>query len=282
MYNAVKTAVLLGLLSAIILWMGSVLGGTQGLTIALIFAGIMNFGAYWFSDRVVLAAYGARPLSEAEAPALYRIVRELSLAAGLPMPRIYLVPSDSPNAFATGRSPDHAAVAVTAGILRLLDEEELKGVLAHELSHVRNRDTLIGTVAATLAAVVMYVASMARWAAVFGGFDRDDREGGGGLLGFLVLVIVAPIAAMLIQMAISRTREFQADASAARLAGTPLGLAAALEKLAYASGRLPMGASPQTAHLFIVNPLRGGGISRWFSTHPPVEERIRRLRARAY
>ena len=282
MSNALKTTLLLGLLTGLLMWVGQFLGGTQGLVLGLVVAGVMNLGSYWFSDRIVLAMYGARPLSDQDAPELFRIVRELATAAQMPMPRVYLIPSESPNAFATGRSPEHAAVAVTEGIMRLLSTDELRGVLAHELSHVRNRDTLISAVAATLAGVVMMIARMAQWAAIFGGMRRDERDDGEGVLGFLFLVIVAPLAAMLIQLAISRAREYQADATGARLSHAPGSLAAALEKIAAASGRIPLPAGPATAHLWIVNPLRGNWIANLFSTHPPIEERIRRLRTMAY
>lgn len=259
---------------------GRYLGGDHGLVVAFVFAALMNFGAFWFSDRVVLAMYGARPVDMSQAPDLHRIVHNLALRAQIPMPRLYLIPSEALNAFATGRSPRHAAVAATEGLLRHLRSEEVEGVLAHEIAHVKHRDTLISTVAATLAGVVMMLANMLRWAAIFGGIRRDDRDdGGGGLAGLLVMTIVAPLAAMLIQLAISRSREFDADRAGAQLAGSPFGLAAALEKLAYASERVPLPAQPQTAHLFIVNPLSGGGLTRLFSTHPPIEERIRRLRA---
>ena len=251
------------------------------LVVALVFAAAMNFGSYWFADRIVLAMYGARELSEQDAPELFRIVRELAAGIPMPMPRVYLVPSESPNAFATGRSPEHAAVAVTEGILRLLTRDELRGVLAHELSHVRNRDTLISAVAATLAGVIMMVARMAYWAALFGGVRRDEREEGGGVLGFLAMIIVAPIAASLIQLAISRAREYEADASGARILHKPEELASALEKIATVSGRIPLPAGPATAHLWIVSPLRGDRLANLFSTHPPIEERIRRLRAMA-
>jgi heat shock protein HtpX len=279
MSNTLKTTLLLGLLTGLLLWIGQLLGGTHGLVIGLIFAAVMNLGSYWFSDKIVLRMYGARELPPEEAPDLHRIVRELATGAQMPMPRVYLVPSDSPNAFATGRSPSHAAVAVTEGILRLLSLDELRGVLAHELSHVYNRDTLISAIAATLAGVVMMVARMAQFAALFGGMRRDERDEGGGALGLLFTIIVAPLAAMLIQMAISRSREYQADATGARLSHRPDALASALEKIATVSGRVPLPASPATAHLFIVNPLRGQWLANMFSTHPPIEERVRRLRA---
>lgn len=280
MGNLLKTAVLLAALTSLVVLIGGAIGGQQGMVIAFILAIAMNFGSYWFSDRIVLAMYGAQPIEEAQAPDLYRVVRRLTSKAGIPMPRVYLIPNDTPNAFATGRSPEHAAVAVTEGIMRMLDDDELEGVLAHELSHVKNRDTLIMTVAATLAGVITYLAHMAQWAAMFGGGRRDDDEGGGGgMLGALLMAILAPIAAMLIQLAISRAREFQADASGAHLAGRPWGLAKALEKLDMASKVAPMQATPATAHLFIVNPLRGEGLLTLFSTHPPIAERIARLRA---
>ena len=282
MSNAFKTTLLLGALTGLLMWIGQVLGGTQGLMFGLIFAAMMNFGSYWFSDRIVLAGYRARALSEQDAPDLFRIVRELATGAHMPMPRVYLIPSEAPNAFATGRSPEHAAVAVTEGILRLLTLDELRGVLAHELSHVRNRDTLTSTIAATLAGVVMWVANMVRWGMIFGGLRRDERDDGRGGLEALAMVILAPLAAMLIQLAISRAREYQADASGAELSHAPRSLAAALEKIGAASGRIPLDAGPATAHLWIVNPLRGNWLAGLFSTHPPLEERIRRLRAMAY
>jgi heat shock protein HtpX len=275
--NTLKTTLLLGLLTGLIMAFGSYLGGSQGLVVAFVFATLMNFGAFWFSDTIVLKMYRARPVDATEAPELYRIVHGLVSRAQMPMPKLYVIPQEAPNAFATGRSPQHAAVAVTEGLLRMMRSEEVEGVLAHELSHVRNRDTLISTVAATLAGVVMLLANMLRWAAIFGGVQRDDDRGG-GLVGLLVMTIVAPMAAMFIQFAISRSREFQADASGAELTQNPLGLASALEKLAYASERVPMAAQPQTAHLFIVNPLSGARLARMFSTHPPIEERVRRLR----
>jgi heat shock protein HtpX len=282
MGNLLKTAVLLAALTSLVVLIGGAIGGQQGMVIAFILAIAMNFGSYWFSDRIVLAMYGAQPIDESQAPDLYRVVRRLTSKAGIPMPRVYLIPNDTPNAFATGRSPEHAAVAVTEGIMRMLDDDELEGVLAHELSHVKNRDTLIMTIAATLAGVITYLAHMAQWAAIFGGSRRDDDEGGGGgALGALLMAILAPIAAMLIQLAISRAREFQADASGAHLTGRPWGLAKALEKLDMASKVAPMQATPATAHLFIVNPLRGEGLLSLFSTHPPISERIARLRAMA-
>jgi len=285
MFNSFKTAILLSGLTALILIVGQVLGGRQGLIIAFVLALIMNGGSYWFSDKIVLSLYRARELKYEDAPELHRIVESLSNRAGIPKPRVYLIPSQNPNAFATGRNPDHAVVAVTEGILRLLNTEELEGVLAHELSHVKNRDILIGSIAATLAGVIMVLASMARWAALFGGFGRGDDEDGGGILGLIAMSILAPVAAMLIQFAISRSREYQADSSAARLSKNPLGLAKALEKLSLASEKRPLQAhSPAaqaTAHMFIVNPLSGRSLAGLFSTHPSTEERIKRLRAMA-
>lgn len=281
MGNLIKTGFLLAVLTCLLVLVGGAIGGRQGMTIAFILAFVMNIGSYWFSDRIVLSMYGAQPVDEAQAPGLYRIVRELAAEAKIPVPPIYLVQDDSPNAFATGRNPSHAAVAVTAGILRIMSEDELKGVLAHELSHVRNRDTLTMTIAATLAGAITYLAQMAQWAAIFGGGRRSDDEGGGegGVIGMLLMAILAPVAAMLIQMAISRGREYEADASGARLCHRASGLEHALEKLDVASRQEPMEATPATAHLFIVNPLTGGGLATLFSTHPPIEERIARLRA---
>jgi heat shock protein HtpX len=277
--NTVKTTLLLGLLTGLIIGIGQYLGGSQGVVIAFVLAAVMNFGAYWFSDKLVLRMYRAQPVDEAQAPELYRMVRHLTAQNGMPMPKVYIIPTDAPNAFATGRNPQHAAVAVTQGIMRLLRPEELEGVLAHELAHVKNRDTLTSTIAATLAGAIMMLADMLRWSAIFGGGQSDDRDRGGGMLGLLAMTILAPLAAMLIQMAISRSREFEADATGARMVHNPLGLAAALEKLETANQRVPMPSTPQTAHLFIVNPLSGSSFARLFSTHPPLEERIRRLRA---
>jgi heat shock protein HtpX len=284
MGNSGKTVLLLGLLTGLILGIGQLLGGSHGLVIAFVLAAIMNFASYWFSDRIVLAMYSARQVDENSAPELYRIVRDLTMRAQLPMPRLYVIPSESPNAFATGRNPEHSAVAVTEGILRLMNREELEGVLAHELSHVRNRDILVSSIAATLAGAVMILADMARWAAFFGGMRGErENEGHGGLVGLIVTAVLAPIAALLIQMAISRSREFMADATGAKITGNPLGLASALEKLGRATQMLPMEeARPETAHLFIVSPLSGGSFMSWFSTHPPLEQRIARLRAMVY
>jgi heat shock protein HtpX len=281
MGNTLKTAVLLAGLTAFFLIIGQYLGGRTGLMIAFVFAVVMNIGSYWFSDKIVLKMYRAREVTPSEAPEIYQIVSELSQNANLPMPKVCIIPSEAPNAFATGRNPEHAVVAVTEGIMRLLDREELRGVLAHEMSHVKNRDILIGSVAATLAGAIMMVATMARWGAIFGGVGRGDDDEGGGILGLIAMSIIAPIAAMLIQMAISRSREYQADATGAKIAGRPQGLANALEKLEYASKRIPMHANAQTAHMFIVNPLTGRDLMSLFSTHPPIEERISRLRAMA-
>ena len=281
MANLMKTGVLLAALTVLLVLIGGALGGQGGMVMAFVLAMAMNLGSYWFSDRIVLAMYRAQPVDEATAPGLYRIVRTLATRAGMPMPRVYIIPGETPNAFATGRNPQHAAIAVTEGILRVMSEEELEGVLAHELSHVQNRDTLIMAIAATLAGAITYMAHMAQWAMIFGGGRRDSDEdsGGGGVVGGLLMIVLAPIAATLIQLAVSRSREFQADASGAQMAGQPWGLAKALEKLEAASKMAPMHATPATAHLFIVNPLTGGGWTTLFSTHPPVAERVARLRA---
>jgi len=280
MANLIKTGFLLVVLTCLLVLVGGAVGGRQGMAIAFLLALVMNFGSYWFSDKIVLSMYGAQPVDEAQAPVLYRIVRELAAKAHIPVPRIYIIQDDSPNAFATGRNPQHAAVAVTEGILRIMTEDELRGVLAHELSHVKNRDTLIMTIAATIAGAITYLAQMAQWAAIFGGGRRDNEEGGGSsVIGALLMAILAPIAAMLIQMAISRSREYEADATGARVAGRASGLEHALQKLDTASKQVPMEATPATAHLFIVNPLTSGGLATLFSTHPPIEERIARLRA---
>jgi len=276
--NVLKTGLLLAVLTAMLVLAGGAIGGQRGMLVAFFVALAMNFFSYWFSDRIVLAMYGARPVDEAQAPQLYAMVRRLAQRAGIPVPKIYVIATDTPNAFATGRNPQHAAVAVTEGIMRILDDEELEGVLAHELSHVTNRDILISTIAATLAGAITYLAHMAQWAAIFGGRSQDDDEGANPLV-MMVFAILAPIAAMLVQLAVSRAREFQADASGARLAGRPWPLAKALEKLEVASHMQPMAANPATAHLFIVNPLSGQSLMRLFSTHPSTEERIARLRS---
>ena len=279
MANSIRTGVLLVGLTVLVMIIGNFLGGRQGMIIAFFFAVIMNFGSYWFSDKIVLRIYRAKPVSEAEAPGLHRMVRQLAQQAGLPMPKVCIMPSESPNAFATGRNPQHAVVAVTEGILRLLDENELKGVLAHELAHVKHRDILIGSIAATMAGAIMMIASMARWAALFGFGGRDDDDGG-GVIGLIAMSILAPIAAMLIQMAISRSREYAADAAGASFAGSPYGLASALQKISSASRQIPMKAEPATAHMFIMNPLSGKSLMNLFSTHPPVEKRIEKLTSR--
>jgi heat shock protein HtpX len=278
MANTVKTTLFLGLLTGLFVAVGGLLGGQSGMVVAFAMALVMNFVSYWFSDKIVLAMYGAQPLDEADAPVVSRIVRNLATRAGIPMPRLYLIPSAQPNAFATGRSPQHAAVAVTEGILRIMDETELEGVLAHELSHVLNRDVLISTVAATLAGAISMLANVAQWGLMFGG-QRDSEERGSNPIALLLTIILAPLAAMLIQLAVSRSREYQADASGARLTRRPLELASALAKLQQATQVIPMNANPATAHLFIVNPLSGQSLARLFSTHPPIEERIARLRA---
>ena len=282
MGNIFKTAVLLGVLTSLVVMIGGAVGGQNGLLMAFILAAVMNFGAYWFSDKIVLAMSGAQPVDESQAPGLYRLVRNLATRAQIPMPRVYVIPGDGPNAFATGRNPEHSAVAVTEGLMRVLDEEEIEGVVAHELAHIKNRDTLIMTVAATMAGAITYMAHMAQFAAMFGGRRDDDEEhGGGGIFGTLLLAILAPIAATLIQLAISRSREFHADATGARIAGKPWGLAKALEKLEMASSMARMQPAPATAHLYIVNPLSGGGLAGLFSTHPSIQERVARLRAMA-
>lgn len=275
--NTFKTTLLLGALTGLLLFIGGLFGGKGGVFIAFIFAIVMNFGAYWFSDKLILKMYSAQEVTESQAPELYTLVRGLAMRASLPMPKVYIIPEETPNAFATGRDEEHAVVAVTEGILRILNTDELEGVLAHELTHIKNRDMLIGSIAATLAGAIMMMANMAQWAAIFGGVNRDDDEGG-GIVGLILMAILAPLAATLIQMAISRSREYLADEGGARISGKPYGLAGALEKLGRASQAVPMDANPSTAHMFIVNPLSGRALMNLFSTHPPIEERIARLR----
>jgi len=277
MGNQIRTTILLALMTAFLLFVGQILGGRQGMLIALVLAAVMNFVSYWYSDKIVLRMYNAKEINAASSPELFGIVRNLVQRAGLPMPKVYIIPNSSPNAFATGRNPEHAVVVVTEGLMRIMDREEITGVLAHELAHVKNRDILIGSIAATMAGAVMMLASMARWAAIFG-IGRDDEEGGGGIIGLIAMSIIAPMAAMLIQMAVSRSREYLADATGAGFVGSPSGLARALEKLGSYNRGVPLDANPATAHMFIVNPLSGKRLQSLFSTHPPIEERVARLR----
>ncbi|HTG81992.1 MAG TPA: zinc metalloprotease HtpX [Geobacteraceae bacterium] len=279
--NALRTTFLMALLTVLLVMAGGAIGGRHGMTLALIMAGVMNLGSYWFSDKIVLAMYGAQEVTEADYPEFFGLVRQLAVQAAIPMPRVYIIQSETPNAFATGRNPEHAAVAATTGIMRILTRDEFLGVMAHELSHVKHRDILISSVAATIAGAIAYLAHMAQWAAIFGG-GRDRDEEGGGTLGLIVMAIVLPIAAMLIQMAISRAREYEADKGGAQVSGHPLYLASALRKLQIANQQIPMQANAATAHMFIVNPLTGGGLMSLFSTHPPLEERVRRLEEMAY
>ncbi|MFA5093709.1 MAG: zinc metalloprotease HtpX [Candidatus Omnitrophota bacterium] len=273
--NVFKTVLFLSLLTLLLIFVGDMIGGRQGMIIAFALALVMNFASYWFSDKIVLAMYRAKEVNRQEYPKLATIVSNLSTKAGLPLPRIYIIPTQAPNAFATGRDPSHAAVAVTSGIMDILSDDELEGVISHELSHVRNRDTLVMTIVATIAGAIYMLSNMARWAMILGGRD-DDREGG-NVFGILIIAILAPIVATLIQLAISRSREYMADESGAGISGRPLSLASALRKLHQYSKQVPMNANPTTAHLFIVNPLTGGGLLSLFSTHPPVERRIARL-----
>ncbi len=279
MFNTLKTFIFLAALTALFMVVGRMLGGQAGMTIALVFALGMNFFAYWFSDRMALAMSGAREVSPAEAPQLHAIVEKLAVSAGLPKPRVYIIDQDTPNAFATGRNPEHAAVAVTSGILRLLTHEELEGVLSHELGHIKNRDILISSIAAVFAGAISYLANMAQWALIFGGLGGNDDDDSGGVIGAIIMMIVAPLAAMLIQMAISRSREYLADATGAEICHHPEALASALQKLEEWNHRLPMQVNPATAQMYIVNPLTSGAIANLFSTHPPIQERIKRLLA---
>ena len=274
--NTLKTTFLMALLTVILVTAGGALGGQGGIVTAFLFALVMNGVSYWFSDKIVLRMYGAKEVEPKDAPKLYRILQDLTLRAHMPMPKVYVIPQETPNAFATGRDENHAAVAVTEGILDILSESELRGVLAHELSHVKNRDILIGTIAATMAGAISMLANIAQWGLIFGGRSSNDREGGNPIAA-LAMIILAPLAAMLVQLAISRGREYGADATGATISGDPLSLANALRKLEQGVEKIPMEANPATAHMFIVSPLTGGGLMTLFSTHPPIEERIRRL-----
>lgn len=282
MGNTFKTAFLLTALTLLLMLLGRAFGGENGMFIALAIAVVMNFVSYFFSDKIALAMYRAQPVTREELPRAYDIVERLTQKIGIPMPKMYVIPTESPNAFATGRNPQHASVAVTHGILGLLNDEEMEGVLAHELGHVRNRDILISSVAATVAGAITMLASMGRWAMIFGGWGGNDREerGGGGGIAALIMLILAPIAATLIQLAVSRSREYQADASGAHYTGNPYALASALQKLDAYSRRVPMQATPSTAHLFIIQPLLGISFGNLFSTHPPIAKRIERLTGR--
>jgi len=276
--NTLKTVVLLTFMTVLLVFVGAAIGGQNGMIIAFMMALVMNFVSYWFSDKIVLKMYNAQPVTEAQAPDLHAMVRRLTQKAGLPMPKVYIIPEEALNAFATGRNPEHGVVAVTEGIMRALDREELEGVIAHELAHIKHRDILTGTIVATIAGAISMLAQMAHWAMLFGGGRRDDDEGGSPVVA-LVMMIVAPIAAMLVQMAISRTREYEADKGGAAIAGNPYGLANALLKLERGAQIVPMhDAKPATAHMFIMNPLSGGGLMKLFSTHPPIAERVKRLK----
>ena len=280
--NGIKTAALLGALTGVLVLLGGVIGGRSGMVLFLILAAGMNFFAYWFSDKVVLKMHRAVPVTREQAPELHAIVEGLAARTGMPLPRLYVIQADAPNAFATGRNPSHAAVAVTTGILRILDRNELEGVLAHELAHVTNRDILISSIAATIAGAISMIAGMARWGAILGGFggSRDDRDGG-GIIGLIAAAFVAPLAAVVIQMAVSRSREYEADATGSRMAGNPYGLASALQKLEEYGKRVPpLQVSPAMNHLYIANPFAGRNMFKLFSTHPPIQERIRRLLGR--
>lgn len=278
--NTIKTVLLMTFLTLLLIFIGNLIGGNGGMIIAFIFALIMNFTTYWFSDKIILKMYGAQQILPQDSPELFRIVEELTTRSNLPLPKVYIIPSSQPNAFATGRNPQNSAIALTEGIIKLLNREELMGVIAHELAHVKNRDILVGTIAATIAGAISMLANMAQWAMIFGGRGSNDREG--NPIALLVTIIVAPIAAMLIQMAISRSREYMADESGAKMATNPLYLANALRKLHIKSQQIPMQANAATAHLFIVNPLNASGVAKLFSTHPPIEERIKRLESMVY
>ncbi|MCU0453462.1 MAG: zinc metalloprotease HtpX [Bacteroidetes bacterium] len=279
--NTLKTTLLMTVLTVLFVMVGNWLGGQSGMMMAFAFAILMNVGTYWFSDKMVLRMYGAEELDRSQYGHIYRMTEELTHRAGIPMPRLYLIRGDQPNAFATGRNPQNAAVAVTESIVRLLTKDELRGVVAHELAHIKNRDILVATIAATFAGAISMIANMAQWAMIFGGRSNDE-EGGGNPIVAIVMMIVAPLAAMMIQMAISRQREFLADAGGAQMSGNPISLANALKRLHSASQQVPMQATPATAHLFIVNPFSGGAMMKLFSTHPPMEERVARLEEMAY
>jgi heat shock protein HtpX len=278
-----KTGLLMAVLTVLLLLVGSVIGGQNGMVIAFVFAVLMNFGTYWFSDKIVIAMYRAEKVGPNDAPEIYRMVEKLAQKANLPMPKVYIVPSDIANAFATGRDPKHAVVAVTSGIMNSLSADEIEGVLGHELAHVKNRDTLLSAVAATMAGAITMIASMARWAAIFGGLrGNDDDEGGGGIIGFIFLAILAPIAALLLQLAISRTREYKADRDGATISGAPLSLAHALKRMESVAQNKPLNAgNPSFSNMFIVNPFKRGGLASILSTHPPIQKRIERLEAMA-
>ena len=278
MGNKIRTTVLLAVMTALIIWIGQLFGGQQGMIIAFLIAAGMNFFSYWFSDKIVLKMYRAKEVSPQQAPEVYEMVETLTRNAGLPMPKLCVIPKEAPNAFATGRNPEHAVVAVTQGLLHMMDRDEVMGVLAHELAHVKNRDILIGSIAATMAGAIIIIANIARFSAIFGGRGLGDNREGGGFIGLIAMSILAPFAAMVIQMAISRSREYLADSTGAGFTGNPEGLARALDKLGRYSKKIPMDANPSTAHMFIVNPLSGRSLMGLFSTHPPLEERIARLR----
>jgi heat shock protein HtpX len=280
MGNTFKTAFLLTALTLLLMFVGRVFGGQNGMLIALIFAAVLNFVSYFYSDKIALAMYRAKPVTREALPRVYQVVERLTQKIGIPMPKIFVIPTDSPNAFATGRNPNHASVAVTQGILGLLNDEELEGVLAHELGHVRNRDILISSIAATVAGAITYLAQIARWGMIFGGYERDRESRGGGGFGALLMLLLAPVAAALIQLAVSRSREYQADETGAHFTGNPYALASALAKLDAYSKRLPLQATPSTAHLFIVQPFLGMSMASLFSTHPPIAKRIERLTGR--
>jgi heat shock protein HtpX len=278
--NTLKTTLLLAALTGLLLAIGAFFGGSKGMTIMLVISILMNFGSYWFSDKIVLSMYGAREVTPQEAPDLVRMISNLAQKARLPMPKVYIIDTDVPNAFATGRDPEHAAVAATTGIMRALNYEELEGVMAHELSHVKNRDTLISTIVASIAGVITMIAHMAQWSAIFGGRNNDEDNGGSGIFGFIFLVVLAPLAATLIQLGISRSREFMADESGGVISGNPLALAKALEKIEYyAKNQVMPEATPATSHMFIINPLSGAGnwMMSLFSTHPDTAQRVARL-----